>query len=82
MLRFPGRFSGEKISSRMKRETADSLGSTTRRGGAMPNGDCPGAARRAMSSFWGRNGGGEVVVDVSKRELDVCRGAVAHLMGA
>ena len=46
-------FSGEKISSRMKRENADSFGSwMTRRGGGAPKGEAPAGGRRAMA-VWG-----------------------------
>ena len=51
MLRLPGMFSTDMISSRMKRENADSFGSwATRRGGAAKRGP-PGAARRDMACF-------------------------------
>ena len=52
-------FSGEKISSRMKRENADSFGSwMTRRGGGAPKGEAPAGGRRAMAVLKVYEGGG------------------------
>ena len=61
-LRLPSMFSGEKISSRTKRENADSFGSwIARRGGGTPKGEAPAGARRDMMVSWRirRRGGGD-----------------------